>query len=375
VRALITTIPEHGHFRPLVPLAEALLDAGHEVAVATAESFGGVVSEAGFEPIAAGIDGPEARARVLLRHPGFWEIPKEERARRVIPDFFVEIYGRAMLDDAPRLLGWRPDVVIREEGEFAGTVLAALAGVPCIDHGWGPQRPSEQVAAAARALAPIRQAAGLEPSASGGAYEWMYLDPCPPSLQLAQADPIALRQPIRPAAPRASAQQRPDWLDGLGDRVVYITLGTISAFASDIEFLQSAITAAREENVEIVVTVGPQGDPAMLGEQPAVTNGGSGSTLGALSRGVPLLIVPGGVSPSQFRNGQAVAAAGAGRALRRSEATVARLQGELHMLLEEESYRCAAHRIAGEIAAMPSPTQAVNAIEGLLEPRISRSPS
>jgi UDP:flavonoid glycosyltransferase YjiC (YdhE family) len=387
VRVLITTIPEHGHFRPLVPLAEALLDAGHEVAVATAESFGGVIAEAGFEPVAAGIDGREARARVLVRHPGFWEISKEERAQRVIPDFFVGVYARALLEDADRLLGWQPDVVIREEGEFAGPVLAALAGVPCVEHGWGPIRPPEQVEAAARAMAPIRQAAGLEPSTSGGAYEWLYVDPCPPSLQLAHADAVARRQLIRPAAPRASAQQRPAWLDGLGDRVVYITLGTVSAFASDIEFLQSAIAATRDEDVEVVVTVGPQGDRAMLGELPAtvhverfvpqaevlahcllaVTNGGSGSMLGALSGGVPLLIVPGGVSPSQFRNGQAVAAAGAGRALKRSDATAEQLRSELHRLLEEDSYRCAAQQIGAEIAAMPSPGQAVNAIERLVE--------
>jgi UDP:flavonoid glycosyltransferase YjiC (YdhE family) len=387
MRALLTTNPLSGHFRPLVPLAEALMDVGHEIAVASAESFGDVVADAGFELIAAGIDAEEAEERRLWRHPDWGELSIEERSERVIPDFFVDVYARAMLDDSERLLEWRPDVVVREEGEFAGPVLAGLAGVPCVDHGWGPLRPTEQVEAAARALGPIWHSAGLESSLSGGAYEWLYLDPCPGSLQFPRIHEIGPRQAIRPAAPRPSAEQRPVWIERLRDRVVYVTLGTVSRFAADIEFLRAAIAALQDQNVEIVVTVGPNGDPAVLGDQPAsvhverfvpqldvlahcllaVTNGGSGATLGALSAGVPMLIVPGGISPSQTRNAQAVAQAGAGRTITRSDATVQGLRTEINMLLNGDSYRTAARRIAEEIAAMPAPAQAVEAIEKLTE--------
>jgi UDP:flavonoid glycosyltransferase YjiC (YdhE family) len=393
VRALITTIPQYGHFRPLVPLAEALMDAGHVVAVASAESFRPVATDAGFELIAAGVDQREALELRRRRHPDLGELSAAERSQRVIPDFFVGIYAPALLADAERLLAWQPDIVIREEGEFAGAVLAALSGVPCVDHGWGPLRPRDQVEAAARALVPIWRSAGLEPSPSGGAYEWLYLDPCPASLQFSQVQDIANRQAIRPSAPRASApraQRPPGWLERLGDRVVYITLGTVSAFTSDVDFLQIAIDALQGEDVEVVLTVGPQGDPAALGDQPgsvhierfvpqadvlphcllAVTNGGSGSTLGALSAGVPLLIVPGGIAPSQTRNAQAVSAAGVGRTVSRSDATVGRLRGEMRALLGDTSYRSAAERIAAEIGAMPTPARAVDVIENLTATRL-----
>jgi UDP:flavonoid glycosyltransferase YjiC (YdhE family) len=84
----------------------------------------------------------------------------------------------------------------------------------------------------------------------------------------------------------------------LGERVVYITLGTVPFFTADVEFFRAAIEAACEEDVEVVVTVGPAGDPAVLDPQPenvhverylpqgevlphcvaVVSNGGAGST-------------------------------------------------------------------------------------------------
>ncbi len=387
MRVLLTTIPMYGHFWPLVPLAKSLQDTGHEVAVATAASFGDVVSATGLTHLPAGIAWAQALERTGARNPEFARASPEERGRRVIPEAFVGTCVPAMLADADGLLAWHPDVVIREEGEFAGPVLAGLAGVPCVDHGWGPMRPGEQVESAARALAPIWRQAGLEPSATGGAYEWLYLDPCPPSLQFVHADEVGSRRLIRPAAPRSSTRKAPAWQSALGQRVVYVTLGTSPAFTQDTEFLRAMIAATRDEDVEIVVTVGPTGDPAALGEQPAnvhverfvsqadvlahcvvaVTNGGSGSMLGALGAGVPLLVVPGAAAPSQARNAQAVRASGAGRTLKRSDATAERLHAEVRALLDDPSYRTVARRIEEEIAAMPSPAQAVTLIERLVE--------
>ncbi|HVS29639.1 MAG TPA: glycosyltransferase [Solirubrobacteraceae bacterium] len=389
VRALFTTIPAFGHFSPLVPLAAAMQDAGHEVAVATAESFGGSVSRAGLEFIPAGVDMAEAMSTLRDLHPEYATLSPEELSRRVVPDFFVGVYAPAFLADASRLLSWRPDVVVREEGEFAGPAVAALANVPCVDHGWGgPRRPRELVDAAARALEPVFKSVGLDPLPSGGAYQWLYLEPCPPSLQPADADEVPGARPIRPCSPPSrSAQGTPEWLDRLGDRVVYITLGTVPFFTADIEFFRAAIAAARDEAAEVVVTVGPAGDPSVLDPQPenvhverylpqaevlphcavVVSNGGSGSTLGALSAGVPLMIIPSS-SPSQLRNARAVAATGIGRTLDRADVTVDRLGAELHALLHDSSYRVAAERVAAEIATMPPPEEVVGLIESLTEP-------
>ena len=56
MRALVTTQPGFGHFHPLIPLAQALTTAGHEVAVACAPSFHPTVEAAGVGAVPAGID-------------------------------------------------------------------------------------------------------------------------------------------------------------------------------------------------------------------------------------------------------------------------------------------------------------------------------
>lgn len=388
MRVLLTTIPGHGHFTPLVPLGRALVDAGHDVAVATAAAFGPVVERAGFEHLAAGIENAEAHARALERHPDLVDLPQDQ-GWRVITDRFIEQDATAMLEDAELLLSWRPDVLVREEGEFAGPLIAAMADVPWVDHGWGPIRPAELVERAAVALAPVWAAHGMEPDPTGGAYRWLYLDPCPPSLQFAHAADVPVLHRIRPVSrPISDGAAIPEWLERvIQRRAVYITLGTVPVFANDPDFFMIAIEALSSEDVEIVVTVGPEGDTAMLGHQPphvhveryisqglvlphcdlAITNGGSGSTIGALAAGVPVLAVSDFRSPSQVRNGQAIAERGAGRTIARDEATVGRLRDAIKVLLHDDSYRAVARRMGDEIADMPSPRETTKLLEHLVQ--------
>ena len=56
MRVLFTTLPGAGPLHPLVPLARALGEAGHEVAFATSRSYCPTVEGAGFRCFAAGYD-------------------------------------------------------------------------------------------------------------------------------------------------------------------------------------------------------------------------------------------------------------------------------------------------------------------------------
>ena len=80
------------------------------------------------------------------------------------------------------------------------------------------------------------------------------------------------------------------------------------------------IESLRDDDITLIVTIGRQNDPASLGPQPdnvlvhqyipqgvvlprchaIVTHGGSGTTLGALAFGVPLLVLPQGAD--QYSN-------------------------------------------------------------------------
>jgi UDP-glucoronosyl and UDP-glucosyl transferase len=82
--------------------------------------------------------------------------------------------------------------------------------------------------------------------------------------------------------------------------------------------------------------------------------------LGALAAGVPLLCLPQGAD--QHSNADLVVAGGAGRKLLRDELTPATVREATAALLDEPSYRRAAHRIAEEISTMPTAVEALTAI-------------
>ena len=146
---------------------------------------------------------------------------------------------------------------------------------------------------------------------------------------------------------------------------------------------QTLLNGLRDEALNIVVTVGKQNDPEMLGRQPSnvhvhqyvpqeqllphcaavVTHGGAGSTLGALAFGLPLLVVPQGAD--HFYNADRVVAAGAAVQLMPDRLTADSARDAVRILLHDPTFRTAAHRIKNEIDAMPDPRQAVESLEQL----------
>ena len=56
MRVLFTTQPLSGHWHPLVPLAQALLSSGHEVAFATLPGFCSTIEAKGFRTFPVGVD-------------------------------------------------------------------------------------------------------------------------------------------------------------------------------------------------------------------------------------------------------------------------------------------------------------------------------
>ena len=193
-----------------------------------------------------------------------------------------------------------------------------------------------------------------------------------------------MRRLLQPATPTSSGDL-PPFVTQMGDRpVVYVTLGTVPRYNSDPGFFQAAADGLASLDAEIVITVGPTGDPSSIESsaanvhierfvpqaaimrhcQAVVTHGGSGSVLGALAFGAPLLCVP-AASPSQQRNTDAVVRSGAGRLLARSEVTPARLRTEVVHLMTEQSYGVVARAIAAEITDMPSIEDGVVLLEEL----------
>ena len=260
---------------------------------------------------------------------------------------------------------------MHEVAELAAPLVATARGIPCVDVSYGSLIPLALLRAAGEAAAPHWRARGLEPDPLAGLFRHLYVDTWPPSLQNPEIAHLAAVQALRPAAAETSIDEPPAWLDRLaGMPIVYLTMGTI--WNRDLDVFRQVIEAVRDDAVALVVTVGRQNDPAVLGPQPdnvvvhqyvpqaallgrcdaVITHGGAGTTLGALAYGLPLLVIPQGAD--QYANADGVVAAGAGCRLRRDEMTVPAIRQSVRALLADPDYRRAAERIAAEIRSMPT---------------------
>ena len=125
MRALCTCVPGYGHFHPMVPLAQALRDAGHEVAFATEERFCRRVAQAGFRAFPAGI-GPGKAFERTLALPDVAGLRSDD-AWRFGAQMFAAVAAPAKVPDLVAVIEeWAPDAVIHDVTDFAARSLPPL---------------------------------------------------------------------------------------------------------------------------------------------------------------------------------------------------------------------------------------------------------
>jgi UDP:flavonoid glycosyltransferase YjiC (YdhE family) len=372
VRLLFSCRPLTGHLHPLLPLASAAAARGHAVAFATGESVLEDVRGRGFAAFGVG-PGHEAREEFLRRFPDIRSRPPAEHRALFFAELFVGLELPARLPALTAVIGrFEPDLLVHDLAEPAAPLAATLAGLPYATSGYGPLPPPAIVAAAAAAAQTHWRAAGLEPRGHAGLFEHCYLDPCPPALQRPEIGELPV-QPVRltPLPERPPPAGRP--------KAVYVTFGTI--WNRDLSQFETVLAGLRHIRAEVIVTLGADADPAALGPQPAgvqvhrfvpqaevlprcdavVSHGGSGTVMGALAHGLPLLVLPQGAD--QYDNAASVVAAGAGLSL--SAPSAPAIADAVMRLLSDAALRAAARRVGEEIAALPSPDVAVARLEEL----------
>lgn len=364
----------------MLPLAHALTSRGHEVAFATASSMESRVSAEGFHTLSAGISDAEFFERVNLYRTGLANVPRERLRIVGFPIRFATIQAPPKLPDLLEIgRTHRPDAIVHESADLAAPLVAAVLGLPSVNHSFGALVPLLALEAAGSAMAPLWLANGLEPDPYAGSFRGPYVDICPPAL--AWDTPPTARIAVRPCEPEPP--DPPDWLAQMGHPLVYVTLGTVLSDPMMYRPLLDGL-AALHGRVTALLTVGRTVDPAALGPLPSrvrveqyvpqarvlpscdgvVGHGGSGTTLGALAHGLPMLLAP--RFADQFDNAIRCEQSGAAIVLTPEEITPEAVRDGLQRLIDDPSYRLGAQRVAAEIAAMPSAHEAAAVVEAAL---------
>lgn len=389
MRVLVTCVPGFGHLNPLLPLSNALVDAGHDVAIATGPEMCPRAEAAGFTTFSVGIGVPEAFQRLARRYPDqiYNRLAPDEIMQWWLPHLFGEIAAPAMLEDlVPVVQTWKPDVIVHDTFEFAAPVAAAMNGLPSVSHTLGIRFESELLDVVADAVAPLWLQHGLAADATAGLYRHLCLDIMPSALQADEparcSDVIRGLLPV--AAPPIGEERLPAWMTSRRQLpLVYMTLGTNTN--TDISMFRSVLDGLEDLDVDVLVTVGSDGDPSFFGSVPGnahieryvpqslllpectvvICHGGAGTTLGALAHGVPLLVLPQGAD--QYIMSERVVASGAGVRLAPPEVNADSVRRCVQDLLHVTDYRRAAGGIQSEIETMPSPAETVPLIEQIAE--------
>jgi UDP:flavonoid glycosyltransferase YjiC (YdhE family) len=382
MRVLFTTTPGPGHVHPMVPLARAFADGGAEVAWAAASEVCIGLRAEGFEAYPSGMGDAASWGEFHRRFPEVESLPLPARPAFMFPRLFGGVRAAPMLRDLlPIVKEWAPSVIVHDAGEFAAPVAAAVVAIPNVTHGFGALVDRDRVAGVDEQVAPIWEANGLEARPYGGCYDDLYLDIYPPSLRSGPAPHVPVAQLLRPVAFAMGGEEPvPEWLSAPDDRpLVYVTFGTV--FNTDVALVGRVVEAVRELPVRVVITVGPNGDPKSLGDQPdhvhvarylpqtqvlpacaaVVSHAGSGTLLASLAHGLPQLCLPQGAD--QFGNAAACARAGAGIALEPGGCSVSAVRDAAERMLSDPAIRAAAEKLSAEIAAMPDPSAVAEIIQ------------
>lgn len=377
MRILFSSLSAYGHTYPLLPLAVAARDAGHEITFATGDEFHPTMEALGFEAVSAGMSVFDALNAAFAADPENDEDTDlqqltQEQSTRGAAMMFGSVLPRRFIDDIGRILA-RPggfDLVVYEAANLGAALAAQRAGIPAVCHGFGRSGGGIDEERIQGLLSALAAEFDLDVEFDGMIFSKNpYLDIYPPSLQ----DPTFLGAPNRVEL-RPVAFAQPGALPAMVTQpdarpLVFLTLGTVFGTG---EVLRETVSALAELDVRVLVAATTV-DAAELGELPdnvvvapwvpqaqlfeytdlVVHHGGAGTMLGSTAAGLRQLMMPQGAD--QFDNAAALSSAGAGVRLLPDEFSREAVRDVARALLDGD--RTAVQELAKEIGGMPSPAE------------------
>ncbi|MGI8482763.1 MAG: glycosyltransferase [Thermomicrobiales bacterium] len=378
---LFTFAGGSGHFLPLTPIAREAMRSGHVVAFAGQTAMISTIERAGFAAFDTGGSTLRTSPEIIPLLP-----PDIEREEGAIRNGFALRTARTRADALlPLCTEWKPDVVVCDEVDFGAMIVAERLGIPhatVIVLAAGAFTRTDVIA---DSLNVVRKEHGLpaDPDAIMPGRD-LIISPVPPSFRDPRYPLPETAHAIRPYVLESiETDDVPAWIADLGKLpVVYFTLGTIFNLESG-DLFQRVLAGLRDLPVDVVVTVGRELDPEVLGDQPphvrieqfipqaallphcdlVISHGGSGSVIGSLAFGLPQVLIPMGAD--QLHNAERGEALGFARVLDPITLTPEDIRKVTAEMLADTNSRECAQRSANEIVALPGSEYAVQLLERL----------
>jgi UDP:flavonoid glycosyltransferase YjiC (YdhE family) len=387
MRVLFTLLPATGSLHPLVPLAEALARAGHEVAFCSSRSFRPEAEATGFPCFPAGLDwlvSDPGYIQILCREAGveFPALTGKARFAWVTDQLFIGAAARRMLPDlADVARRWAPDLIVRESLEFGGCAAAEQLGLPHASVAAAADSALDLRAQLAEPLGRLRAAIDLpEDPDVEMPYRYLHLCFAPPRWDGPEARFPDTAHFLRHTNVPRPGEALPTWVGQLPDRpTVLVSLGTVFHRTPGVH--EAILEGLRAEPINLLVAVGRDQDPSRFGEQPPnvrieryvpqtrllprcdlfVTHGGFNSVKEALSLGIPMVVMP--IAGDQPYSAERCAALGVARVIPPDSRTPDRVREAARAVLGDPSYRARAEELRRDMAALPGMDRAVALLE------------
>ncbi|MFD7904836.1 nucleotide disphospho-sugar-binding domain-containing protein [Kitasatospora sp. NPDC059722] len=372
MRILLTGPAAAGHLFPMVPTAQALRAAGHDILFAVSRPLDQIRS-AGF-PLAEIGDGRDMRDLFSEANDGQLSYSGHGLDQDGILDMAARAFAYVARPTVDGLLDvasdWGADLLVHAAFQPAAPLVAAKLGIPSVLHNYGIPTGRDMVERLAGHFTDLYEKHGVAGPAT------------PTSLSIGPlgGDPDGLRMRYVPY--NGGGLVPGEFLAPAERPRVLITLGTVVTQMDGVSAVSRLIEAASAVDADFLLAV-DGADIAPLGTLPGnvralpwvpladlvrhcdgvIQHGGAGTTGTTLSAGVPQLLLPQGAD--NFMVADALVAAGI--ALRSTSETVD--TDVLNRLLTDTDLRAAAARVRAENDALPTPAAMVPTLEALAAAR------
>lgn len=387
MRVLFVTTSWGSHYYHLVPLIWALRSQGHEALVSCEPSFADTVVRSGVTPVPFTEDADRAEVmRRVRENPPEWP---EEAPSGVTQEEWVSTWRDVSRKSFPMFVGLaeeftddllfqvrklRPDLIIYEPTSYVAPMVAAAEGVSALRHVLGLDVVYMARNLVRPLLEPLAERLGVEDVDPLGRAT---IDNCPPSMQLAsEVERIQVR-----FVPYNGSGELPRWLFGPSERRrVCISWGLCASGRGRAFLVPQLIEACAGIDAEVVVTLAKE-DRYKVGDLPSnvrvleslplnlllpscdaiVHQGGMGTTLTALTHGVPQLVVP--QMPDEVMEARSFVSTGAGISIPSVDGNPETFHGLITDVLKDATYRDAAVAVQQEMRDQPTPARVVDELK------------